>query len=309
MLRTSNGGCRVVAAPFSADEPRGELGDCGSARIDLVRAAGRDQVDLAGGAVAAAMELAPEDQPGAEAGTDREEDEVLHPARDPLPALADGRQVDVVLDGDGKTQPVANVVTPESSLEAGDVRREPELSGVRIDDAGDADDRAVDQLSGEPARLGERVSEHADRLDRSVGVGSVELDVLARSHVAAQVADRAAQEAGAEVEAEDERGLRNEVEEDGAVRGPAGVRLGLLHQSRLEERLQRERDRRLRDAGAARDLGPRDGRSVADRLEHRALVQVLQQRRDCGGAWHRGSGHLVKNLTRFAGRSQPNLTS
>ena len=91
--------------------------------------------------------------------------------------------------------------------------------------------------------------------------------------------------------------------------GPAGVRLGLLHEPGLEERLQRERDRRLRDAGAARDLGPRDGRSVADRLEHGALVQVLQQRRDCGGAWHRGSGHLVKNLTRFAGQSELNLTS
>ena len=164
-------------------------------------------------------------EPGAEAGTDRQEHEVLHPACDPLPALADGRQVDVVLDGDGKTQPVANVVSPESSLEAGDVRREPELSGVHIDDAGNADDRAVDQLGGEPARLRERVSEHADRLDRSVGVGSVELDVLARSHLAAQVTDRAAQEAGAEVEAEDERGLRHEVEKDSAVRragrGPA----------------------------------------------------------------------------------------
>ena len=197
------------------------------------------------------MELAPKDEAGAEAGTDREEDEVLHPARDSLPALADRGQVDVVLDGDGEPEPVANVVTPVPPLEAGDIRREPELAGVRVDDARDADHRTVDQLGGEPAGLGERVSEDADRLDRRVGVGSVELDVLARPHLAAEVADRAAQEAGAEVEAEDERSFRNEVEEDGAVGGPPRVRLGLLHEPRLEERLQRERDRRLGDAGAA----------------------------------------------------------
>ncbi len=80
---------------------------------------------------------------------------------------------------------------------------------------------------------------------------AVELDVLARPHLAAEVADRAAEEASAEIEAEDERSFRNEVEEDGAVGWPPRVRLGLLHEPRLEERLQRERDRRLGDAGPA----------------------------------------------------------
>ena len=136
-------------------------------------------------------------------------------------------------------------------LEAGDIRREPELAGVRVDDARDSDHRAVDQLGGEPAGLRERVSENADRLDRGVGVGSVELDVLTRAHLAAEVADRSAEKAGAEIEAEDERSLRNEVEEDGAVGGPPRVRLGLLHEPCLEERLQRERHRRLGDAGPA----------------------------------------------------------
>ena len=231
----------------------------------------------------AAVQLAAEDEPGAEPGADREEDEVLHSPRDPLPALADRGQVDVVLDRHRQAEPIADVVAPVPPFEAGDVRRQPELTGVRIDDAGDADNRTVDQLGREPAGLGERVSEDADRLDRGVCVRSVELDVLAGAHVAAQVADRAAEEAGAEVETEDERGFGDEVEEDGAVGRPARVGLGLLHESRVEQRLQRERDGRLRDAGAARDLGPGDRCAGPDRLEHRALVQILEQRRYRGG--------------------------
>src|SRR5581483_6902274 len=66
---------------------------------------------------------------------------------------------------------------------------------------------------------------------------------------------------------------------DGAVRGAAARRLDLTHEARVEERLERERHRRLRDPCTARDLGAGDRRRGANRLEDRALVQVLQERR------------------------------
>jgi hypothetical protein len=110
-----------------------------------------------------------------------------------------------------------------------------------------------------------------------------------------QVADGAAQETGAEVEAEDEGRFRDGLEEDGAVARPAGVGLGLAHKLRLEERLQREGNRRLRDSRAARDLGPRDRGAVADRLEDGPLVQVLQERRDRSRGFVLG-GHFGQEL-------------
>ena len=61
---------------------RGLVGRDAAARVDLVGAPGRDQVDLAGGTITAAVELTAEHQSGAEAGPDREEDEVVDSARD-----------------------------------------------------------------------------------------------------------------------------------------------------------------------------------------------------------------------------------
>ena len=55
-----------------------------------------------------------------------------------------------------------------------------------------------------------------------LGVGAVELDVLPRTDLAAQVADRAAQEARAQVEPEHEPRLGHGLEEDGAVGRPPG---------------------------------------------------------------------------------------
>ena len=116
---------------------------------------------------------------------------------------------------------VAQVPRPVAALEPGNVGRERQPARVRVDDAGHADDDAVDPVGGQPARLGERDAQAGDRVDRALGVGAVELDVLPRADLAAQVADRAAQEARAEVEAEHEPRLGHDLEEGGAVRRPA----------------------------------------------------------------------------------------
>ena len=48
--------------------------------------------------MAAAVQLAAQHEPGAEAGADREEDEVVDAAGDAPPLLAERGEVDVVLD-------------------------------------------------------------------------------------------------------------------------------------------------------------------------------------------------------------------
>ena len=159
----------------------------------------------------------------------------------------------------------------EASLELGAERRRPRgratlvasaiRAGVGVDDARDADDDAVEQLAVEAGRASTSESRSsAIASSDALGVGAVDLDVLARAHVAAQVADRAAQEPGAEVEAEHERRLRDRLEEDGAVARAVRLARRLADEPGLEQRLQRERHGRLRDAGPARDLGARDRR-------------------------------------------------
>jgi hypothetical protein len=208
------------------------------------------------------------------------------------------REVDVVLDRDGEPEPLAQVAGPVAPLEAGDVRRQREPPGVGVDDAGNADHGAVEPLGREAARRAQHPKEPGDRVDRALGVGAVELDVLARPDLAAQVTDRAAEKVRADVEAEDEPGFRHDVEERRAVRRASRLRLRLAHEARVQERLERERDGRLRDPDAARDLCAGDRRRGPDRVEDGALVEILQKR---------GKGsrflHLGRNLTPFWDRA------
>src|SRR4029450_13597730 len=128
-----------------AGELSGELRDGGRRRIHLVPKTQQREVDLAGRAMVPAVQLALEHEAGAHASPDREEDEVRDAARNAGPALAERREVDVVLEGDRKSQTLAQVVCQGPALEALDVRGEAELSGARFHDSGDADDGTVDE--------------------------------------------------------------------------------------------------------------------------------------------------------------------
>src|SRR5262249_41135167 len=81
-------------------EARGEGRDRRRTRVDLVVPSGREEGDLPGGAVATAVRLAAEHESGAEAGTDREEDEVVDSPGDAQPLLSAGGEVDVVVESD-----------------------------------------------------------------------------------------------------------------------------------------------------------------------------------------------------------------
>jgi hypothetical protein len=95
---------------------------------------------------------------------------------------------------------------------------------------------------------------------------------LARADFAGQVADRASDEARAEIEPEHDRGLRDGLEVDRAVARAVGSLRCLADEFGLKKRLEGERDRRFRDPRTPGDLGPRDRGPGADRVEHRALV-------------------------------------
>ena len=172
-------------------------------------------------------------------------------------------------------------------LEAGDVLRERDPACRGVDRARHAEHDAVDEVVARAGCVEQRPGERLDRIERRVGSALGQLDVLPRADVAADVAHGAAHEAGAEVEADDERRLGHRLEERRSVAGSVVGALGLAYEARAEERLKRLRHRRLRDADAPRDLGPRDGRARPDRLEDRALVQVLEERRGGAACCHR----------------------
>ena len=128
----------------------------------------------------------------------------------------------------------------------------------------------------EPAGLDEVRLQGDDRAKHLHDVRAVDLHVLARPYVPAQVAERSAQEARPEVEAQHERGLGDGLEEQRAVAAATRVVVDLPDERGMQKGAKRDRDGRLGDPGSPRDLGPRDRRAGPDRLEDGTLVEVLR---------------------------------
>src|SRR5581483_9258116 len=101
-------------------EPGGERGERVGAGIELALPGEPAQrvVDLAGGAVVAAVQRTLDDEPGAEAGADRDEDEVVDAARHASPLLAECGQVDVVVQEDRDPEPLLELAPEAKALEA-----------------------------------------------------------------------------------------------------------------------------------------------------------------------------------------------
>jgi hypothetical protein len=230
---------------------------------------------------------------------DGQESEVVDTPRDTGPPLADGREIDVVVERDGCFQPFADFGGVRATFEACDVRlRQAERFGQRLDDTGNAEHDAVDALDRQGRAVDQRAVQCRNRIERAVGVGATKLDVLARADAAGEVGDGAAQKARAQVQAEHECSVGNWFEEHGAVAGAVGTVHGLADEPRVLECPQRERNGRLRDADTPRDLRPRDRCARPDRLQDGALIHVLQQ-------WRRGACqiHPVKKINSITPKS------
>ena len=178
-----------------------------------------------------------------------------------------------------------------------------------VDDARHADHGAVDQLPPRPGGVDQCACEDRDCIQRRVGAGAGELDILPHADVAGEITDGAAGEPCAEVEPEHERGIRHRLEEHRPEARAVGIVFRLADEPRAEERLQCKRHRGLRDPGAPRDLRAGDRCTGADRVEYRPLVHVLQQRRNRRAARFAGSCHLGWNPNEKARISAGRLTA
>ena len=123
-----------------------------------------------------------------------------------------------------------------AALEARDVRQPDRAARSRVDDARA---RRRPTLSSRSRRQSGRVDERRREASRSpssaVPTSTSASSTSWRARTSpAQVADRPAQEPGAEVEAEHERRLGHRLEEDRAVARPARLRLGLADEAGLE---------------------------------------------------------------------------
>ena len=277
--RGSEHGARVVRRrerrPRAGREPLRDSGECCGTRIEVLLEPDANVVELARRAVVPALQLAPQDESRSETGADREEDEVVDAVRDAEAALAERGEVDVVRDRHRHSEPLLQLRPERTAVQPRDVEREPDRAAVLLDDAGDADDYLLDELRLEACRIGEALAQLHDRVECAVGVAA-ELDVLSRAHPAGEIAEHTAEEARTEVDRQHERRLVHRLEVDGAVARPAGAVRGFAHEAGVEQRLEGERDGRLRDPRTARDLRTRDGRTGADRPQHRFLVQPLE---------------------------------
>ena len=116
---TAYGGSSVEGSRLFTGQPGGEGGDGRRTRvIGVLPLAAQRVVELARGAAVARDELAANDQPGAETGPHRQEGEVLHAPADAPPALADGGQVDVILDRDADPEARLQIPADLEPLEA-----------------------------------------------------------------------------------------------------------------------------------------------------------------------------------------------
>ena len=229
-----------------------ERGNTFSGRVDLVGDSRERPVYFSGGTVVAAMQLAAEDESHTHAGADREEREVVDSSSDPGPALADRSEVDVVLERHCDAEALLHVHAERSAFEPWNVRRrqlQRSLGGV--DHAGHAEHDSVDAVGRQRGTCDQRLLECGDRVQCAVRIRAAQLEVLPRAHFAAQIADSPSQEARAQVEADHEGGLGYRLEEQSSVAGAARAAAGLAHETRVHQGLERERDGRLRDPGAA----------------------------------------------------------
>ena len=281
--RGSYGGVSIDSTPSRLRELLGERADRGGRGVEPVSQPDQREVELAGGTVAARVQLAAQHEAASEPRADGEKHEVVDAARDALPLLPERREVDVVDERHVEPEPVAQVTAEIGALEAGGSGSGGVGPSASTTPGTPTTALPIRSREGSAASISASVTE-AIAASAESGSGPASSTSWRTRSDAGEVAHCAAGEPGAEIEPEHERGIGDRLEEDGAEARAGGIVLGLAHEARRHERLQRERDGGLRDPDATRDLGARDRRVGAQGLEHGALVQVLEERRRGAGS-------------------------
>ena len=134
-----------------------------------------DVPDVAGRALRPAVDAAVRDDPGADAGADLDDDDVVMANRDPRPPLAEGEDVHVVVDPDRRPIAVGESLADRISVPARHDRRADRPPGAKLDGTGHADADAPEpagQVAGRGGQLREQLvdaGEAAFRPGRNVG--------------------------------------------------------------------------------------------------------------------------------------------
>ena len=227
----------------------------------------RDVADVAGGALRAALEPPAGDDAGADAGGDLDVDEVGE--RGPRRAvLADGHDVDVVVDEDGDAgQRIGEVSGDRDAAPPGHDGRLDGAAGGELDGPGHADADADDLVGAEAelGELGEKSIAHP-RQDDARALGDRPLGDALGEHLAGEIGDREAIVVGAEVGGEDDAAGAVEAQARGGPAAGGGGVAFLGDEAEREERADAEGDGRAGEPRGARDLGARE-LALADHLE------------------------------------------
>src|SRR4029453_14296473 len=156
--------------------------------------AGGEVAPLAGGARVPAVELAPQDQAGADARPDVQVDEVLDALAETEPLLAQCGQVHVVLERTLRPELLLDGLGETAPSPTRERVREGDVSGDRIEDPG-APDRGERDLLPLPAALGgRRVRDLADLRDQRALAPDPSPLVATGNDLAGQVGDRGSDE-------------------------------------------------------------------------------------------------------------------
>ena len=191
--------------------------------------------------------------------------------------LGEGGQVDVVLKGHVGPQFLAHRLHEAVTPPTRQVRCHGDVTPRRIEDAR-APQRGVRDLRPVDSGFARQpVSDGADLPDQRRSARDLRPLVASRHQRAGNVGDRGPHPLAPDVDADHPAGGRVELVED--RRGPA-LTMGapdLAHQRRLQQPGEGEGDRRLGEPADAGDLGPREGTTPVDEVEHRALVDGPEQ--------------------------------
>src|SRR4029453_2870439 len=253
-----------------------------------------------------AVELAAQDQAGADARPDVQVDEVLDPFAETEPLLAERRKVHVVLERNLRPELLLDGLGETAPPPTRERVREGHVSGDRIEDPGAPDRGERHLLPLHACFRGERVRDLPDlRYQRALAPNRGRL-VAAGDDLAGQVGDRGADEVPADVQPHDPPRPRVQLVQDGGGAPAAARTPRVTNQPGTQERGERLGHRRLRQVAVSRDLGPGDRAHLTDELEDRTLVDGLQQARRPRG--ERVIGRAAPSISRKEFGNFPNYS-
>ncbi len=261
--------------------PRGRRERRGADALRAERAAWlRHERDLAGTAGRAAVELAVDDDPGADPDPEAQQDERAQVLARPRALLGDRGEVDVVLEQDGAAEAVleGGVQRGSTLLEAGDAAHH---GVVEVHDRGEPDDGAPDRDGRGPrvvAHRGDAVGgELLDDVRAGRGVLGRERLLGAGTHPSDEVDQRDPDADVADVDRERVPVLRVDPVERGRRAAALVVEARLLDDALLDERAQRVGHGGLGQARGRDDLGSAERVVGVEHIEDGPGVDLPEQ--------------------------------